>query len=504
MPSTTRFQPNSRRRRRAPESKKGIPPREGTGLAGIDTGSEHGFLYSILEGSPSIIFVKDPNGRYLYVNPEFCKICRLPRAAIMGRTDEELFPEEQAARFRTNDLGVFESGSAREFEEVALQDDGPHTSIVSKFPLRDQEGRVFGVCGIATDVTEWKKAENALRESEERFRLLAEGVKDYAILMLDSSGHILSWNIGAKRIKGYDSHEVIGKHLSILYPPEAVRAGKPDRALKIALAEGRFEEEGPRMRKDGSRFWASVTITALRDQKGTHRGFAKVTRDITERKKAEEALRDLSGQLLKAQDDERRRISTELHDNTSPTLTTLIGKLYAAKRIAREVDDKIEGLLDESLTLAEHTSSMIRSVSYLLYPPLLDERGLLVSLRLYLEQLASQPGLHIALESPDEVPRLSRDAERAMFRVVQESLASIPRGSRWKARVRLVVDKQQVVLESKVELAERGSGAAVKAPEPSVGLAGVREVLRQLGGHLELEADPSGMSVTAVVPRTLG
>jgi PAS domain S-box-containing protein len=135
------------------------------------------------------------------------------------------------------------------------------------------------------------EAEAARRESEERFRLLVEGVQDYAIIMLDAAGRVASWNAGAERIKGYAEGEVIGQHFCRFYPPEALAGGKPEQLLRVAVAEGRAEDEGWRVRKDGSRFWATVALTALRDARGTLRGFANVTRDITARKQAEEELR---------------------------------------------------------------------------------------------------------------------------------------------------------------------------------------------------------------------
>ena len=128
----------------------------------------------------------------------------------------------------------------------------------------------------------------AAREEVDQFRLLVESVRDYAIFHLDTEGVIRSWNIGAERIKGYRAHEIIGKHFSTFYPEADVLAGKPPRELAIATEEGRYEEEGWRIRKDGSRFWANVVITALRDPAGELVGFAKVTRDLTERKNAEE------------------------------------------------------------------------------------------------------------------------------------------------------------------------------------------------------------------------
>ena len=138
----------------------------------------------------------------------------------------------------------------------------------------------------------------------EAYRLLVEGVKDYAIFMLDPTGRIATWNLGAERIKGYKAEEAIGRHFSLFYTDEDINRGHPQRELEIATAEGRYEEEGWRVRKDGTRFWANVVITALRDEAGCLRGFAKVTRDITERKRLEQELRDRLAEL--AETDRRK------------------------------------------------------------------------------------------------------------------------------------------------------------------------------------------------------
>src|SRR5262249_28404462 len=156
----------------------------------------------------------------------------------------------------------------------------------------------------------------------ETFRRFVEAVKDYAIFLLNRDGFVQTWNAGAKQLKGYDAADIIGKHFSVFYPPDAIRRGWPAYELDKAAAEGRFEDEGWRVRKDGSRFWANVVITALRDSTGGLVGFTKVTRDLTDRKRAHEALerserklRDLSLHLLRTQDEERRRIGRDLHDS---------------------------------------------------------------------------------------------------------------------------------------------------------------------------------------------
>ncbi|HLE18320.1 MAG TPA: PAS domain S-box protein, partial [Syntrophales bacterium] len=146
--------------------------------------------------------------------------------------------------------------------------------------------------GTAFDITDLKKTMEALRESEERFRLLIEGISDYEIFMLDPQGRIMLWNVGAEQSKGYAAEEVVGRHHSIFFTQQDVERGIPDLELKIAAEDGRYEDEGWRVRKNGSHFWANVVTTVLRDDKGLLRGFSKVVRDITERKRAEETLRE--------------------------------------------------------------------------------------------------------------------------------------------------------------------------------------------------------------------
>ncbi len=168
------------------------------------------------------------------------------------------------------------------------------TTGVVQFDHRDAR------LAIAANITQRKQMEEALRESDEKLRLLVGGVQEYAILMLDLEGRITTWNEGAERIKGYRAEEIIGQHFSKFYTPEAAALGKPALELKKAAEQGRFEEEGWRVRKDGSRFWASVVVTPLRDRTGQLRGFAKVTRDITERKRIEEQLERQRSELTRS------------------------------------------------------------------------------------------------------------------------------------------------------------------------------------------------------------
>ncbi len=174
---------------------------------------------------------------------------------------------------------------------TALRRDGTLIPVmVSNSPIYDEARNLVGFVGVSRDISDRKQAEFELWESEERHRLLLESVHDYAIYMLDPQGKVASWNAGAQRLKGYAAGEILGQSVARFYPPADIESGQPQKAIERAKREGRFEEEGWRVRKNGERFWANIVMTAVRDGRGVLRGFSEVTRDITERKNAQEAL----------------------------------------------------------------------------------------------------------------------------------------------------------------------------------------------------------------------
>ncbi|WNG60517.1 PAS domain S-box protein [Archangium gephyra] len=245
-------------------------------------------LRAMLDQAPAAIFAKDAEGRYLYSNRYQQRLVGRPLEEILGRDDAALFPRPLADALRLQDAQVLE-GHTRTFEEVIEFDTGPRTYLSTKFPLPGGEGLPTALGGISLDITAREQAEQALRESEERFRLLVEGVEDYAIHLLDTEGRIISWNTGAERIMGYTQREVLGRHIALFHPPEERDAGQPEQCLRTAVTRGHCRMEGQRVRKDGSRFWAEFVITALRDEAGVLRGFSQFTRDTSRRKRAEQA-----------------------------------------------------------------------------------------------------------------------------------------------------------------------------------------------------------------------
>jgi PAS domain S-box-containing protein len=370
------------------------------------------------------------------------------------------------------------------------------------------------------------EAEAALRLSEERFRLLVEGVEDYAIYSMDPQGVITSWNAGARRIKGYTAQEIIGQHFSLFYAPEDVRQDLPARVLQTAREKGHYEGEGWRVRKDGSRFWSNVVVTALRDDADNIIGFSKITRDMTERKvlmdriqqhaeeleKAQKSLRRLSGQLLQVQDDERRRLARELHDGAGQILAALNMNLESLQEaIKGQIAPRMNHRLGESIRLANQVMKETRTLSYLLHPPLLDEAGLRDALHWFVGGFIERSGIQTELEISPNFARLSRELETAIFRIIQESLTNIHRHSgSAKASIRLTLDGNQVFLT----ISDQGKGMppeatpeeqnALEEPKKNrklgVGIAGMRERVLQLGGQFEVAAGNPGTVIKAVFP----
>ncbi len=212
---------------------------------------------------------------------------------IVGRAFATFYPPEDVAADKpSQELERARANGKAIDEGFRLRKDGSRFwANVTITALRDDAGELVGYANVTRDLTEQRERDEAVRRSEERLRLLIESVSDHALYMLDPRGYVTTWNVGAERLKGYSANEILGKHFSLFFPPEAVSARQPEHELEVAARDGRFEDESWRVRKDGSRFWANVVVTAIHDDKGTLVGFAKVTRDLSAQRAAHEQLR---------------------------------------------------------------------------------------------------------------------------------------------------------------------------------------------------------------------
>jgi len=368
---------------------------------------------------------------------------------------------------------------------------------------------VMGVAVLTASVDRRFSAQKVqLAASESRYQSLIEGVKDYAIFMLTPDGQVASWNLGAERIKGYRAEEIVGRDFSCFYPEEDIESNKPAEQLKAAVQNGRVEDEGWRVRRDGSTFWADMVITPLLNRAGQLQGFSKVVRDITERKRAEQSLRDLSGQLLQIQDEERRRIARELHDSAGQIIVALSMNLAPLESEADKISPHAVNLLKQSLGLLNELSNELRTVSHLLHPPLLDEVGLSSALRGYVEGFAERSGIKVDMEIPDDFGRLSQELETAIFRIVQESLTNIHRHS-GSPMARIGISRS--LGNVNVEVQDQGKGLSLEnriamesTGRAGVGIRGMRERVRQLGGDLRIASGPNGVGTTILVRLPIG
>jgi PAS domain S-box-containing protein len=235
------------------------------------------------------IFILDPQGNVATWNSGAELIKGYKAEEIIGQHFSRFYPPEAIARHHpVQELEVAAQTGRFEEEGWRVRKDGTRFwANVVITALRDASGELVGFGKVTRDLTRQRAHEEELKQSEERFRLLVDRVTDYAIFMLDVNGYIATWNSGAERIKGYAAEEIVGRHFRTFYPKDVADSGYPEYELKTAAARGSFVDQGWRVRKDGSRFWAHVTITALRDDEGRLRGFAKVTRDMTEAKRTE-------------------------------------------------------------------------------------------------------------------------------------------------------------------------------------------------------------------------
>lgn len=381
-----------------------------------------------------------------------------------------------------------------------------------------------------------RHAERQLLRGEQQFHAMADSVSDYAILMLDTEGYVRTWNPAARRMKGYEADEIVGQHFSCFYTAQERALGVPRQALDRAQRDGHFSGEGWRVHKDGSRFWASVAIAPLRGAGGEFTGYAKITRDLSEHKAADERLRAdmeerdrmgaelqrlnaqleavveertlalqernqalraardrlqaLSGQLISAQEEERRHIARELHDETGQALTLI--RMHLSE-LGADATGQRQQQFAECVQSVDRSIAHIRSLSLRLRPPMLDDLGLADALEWIVGQQSRATGWRARVTLPELEQRLPGEVETACFRICQEALTNVTRYARaTEVSVTLGITAQEALLQ----IQDNGTGfdlARYRSPEERkkhFGLVSMSERASLAGGRLEIDTAP--------------
>ncbi|WP_126175168.1 hybrid sensor histidine kinase/response regulator [Tsuneonella rigui] len=468
------------------------------------------------------IYMLDPQGIVRSWNPGAERLKGYSADEIIGQHFSRFYTEEErAAGVPDRALDKALNEGRYEAEGWRMRKDGSRFwANVVVDPIRDENGEHVGFAKITRDLTERREAEQALRRSEERFRLLVQGVTDYAIYMLDPLGYVSSWNAGAQRFKGYTAEEIIGKHFSNFYQPEDRDAGVPERALKTAETEGRFEAEGWRMRKDGTRFWASVVIDPIRDDDGHLLGFTKITRDLTERKHAQDALELSREQVYQAQKMEAiGQLTGGVAHDFNNILAAISGSIEIALRRIDAGQDPRQFLQNamhgakRGATLTQRLLSFARKQELELAPV-----DLVASIRDTAGLLERTIGPNVSLETrfPMRLPRVLADRaqfELALMNLIVNARDAMPDGG----SIVLAIDCPPTAPGDgrfvRLKVIDEGEGmddeTLSRAIEPffttkgigkgtGLGLSMVQGMAEQCGGRFVISSEP-GRGTTAEI-----
>jgi PAS domain S-box-containing protein len=466
------------------------------------------------------IYMLDPEGHVSSWNSGANRFKGYTEAEILGEHFSRFYtPEDREAGIPQRALSTAENEGRFEAEGWRVRKDGKrfwaHVIIDA---IRDPGGKLIGFAKITRDLSERKIAEEVLRRSEEQFRLLVQGVTDYAIYMLTPEGEVSSWNPGAQRIKGYEPSEIIGQHFSRFYTEEDRAAELPQKALEIAAKEGRFEKEGWRVRKDGTRFWASVIIDAIHAEDGSLIGFAKVTRDVTEKRRAQEALERARQELFQAQKMEAvGQLTGGIAHDFNNLLTAVLGSLEIAKKRAlsgRPNADLIENAIQGAKRGAALTQRLLAfsrkqdlKLERVDLPELVKEMASLI-------ERTIGPDIEIATTFPLVMPPVMSDPnqlESALLNLVVNARDAMPHGGKISIEARrTVVGSGQVeelpagdymvlsVADEGDRMDEETLGKAAtpffttkgvgKGTGPGLGLPMIQGLMAQSGGALVLKS----------------
>ena len=482
------------------------------------------------------ICMLDPEGVIASWNTGAERLEGYSAGEILGRSFSRFYTEEDRA------VGLPEQALRTAAEQGRCEQEGWRVrKDASRFwahsvidPVRDPGGRLIGFAQITRDLSERREAEEALRRSETQFRALVQGVTDYAIFMLDRDGRISSWNAGAQRIKGYLPHEIIGEHFSRFYTDEDRDVGLPGKGLAQARTEGRWETEGWRVRKDGSRFWAHVIIDAIRDEAGEVIGFAKVTRDVTERREAQKALEDAREALFQSQKMEAvGQLTGGVAHDFNNLLTVILGGLDTIRRSKPGETERISRAIDMSLHAAQRAASLTsRLLAFSRRQPLEPKpTDLNVLVRDMTDLLHRTLGEDVELEGV-LAPRLwtveidQNQLEAALINLAVNARDAMPEGGKLTLETaNTFLDESYSAADAEVTpgqyamiaVSDTGLGMSkqtlARAFEPffttkelgkgtGLGLSMVYGFVKQSGGHITIYSEPGqGTTVKIYFPR---
>jgi len=451
-----------------------------------------------------------PEGRFVEVNDSFTRFTGHTREETLGRTPDEMHLWVDVSHRAKVMAKLRDEGEVREEEFRCRTKSGEIRIGQFSGALIELDGRLHALV-VVRDVTARQRAEEALRSSEERFRTVVESLH-VGIVLLGPGAEILFANQAAQQMFDMPIKDVLGKNSSELglvavyedgtEMPFSMRPGP--RALATGKAV-RNEVMGWRRRDSNEVLWILGEVVPMFGENGQLEKLISSFSDITKRKQAEEALHQLSTRLLQLQDEERRRLGRELHDSLAQSVLAVNLNLAQVARASVPLDEKSLRAISEARRVLQEMSREIRTLSYLLHPPMLDELGLTSAIKEYARGFSERSGIKLEVDLQAGFGRLSQEAETAFFRIVQESLSNIQRHSGSQtAKIRLRGDATRVELE----VSDRGRGIDQTAVERGrsartrlgVGILGMRERMTQLGGKLEVESKSSGTIVRAAIP----
>jgi len=391
---------------------------------------------TMVESLSEAIVRTDADGIVVYASPRIEEITGYTPAEMVGRRAGTILLSDVELRAADDRLEARRRGESGGWEvPITRKDGGTGWVEVIGTALRDADGRVLGGLDAVTDVTERHQAAGELRAAQERFRLVVETVRDYAIVALDAEGYVVSWNAGAERISGYAAEQILGRHVSVFYPPDLIAAGEVRQTLEETLREGSCEMEGWRLRRDGSRYWAHTVLTLLRDDGGRPAGFATITRDLTDRREAEEALRRSEEQLRHSQKMEAvGRLAGGIAHDFNNLLMAIGGHAQLLLRRADDGDPR-RASLEEIRKAADRAAALTRQLlafsrRQLLAPRVLELGQTVLEMQRMLERLMG-PEVELALRIDPDTPRVLADAsqvEQVVMNLVVNAHDAMPGG----------------------------------------------------------------------------